>query len=54
MSDDKTRDSATTNNQTDEIDEVNQDETNEGFLTPKRVKENQKEDEEEGYGSSTG
>ncbi len=47
------RGDATTNNQTDEIDEVNQDETNEGFLTPKRVKENEKEDKEEGYGSNS-
>ena len=52
MSDQK-RDGATTNNQTDEIDEVNQDETDEGFLTPKRVKENEKEDKEEGYGSNS-
>ena len=51
MSDEKKRDSATTNNQTDEIDEVNQDEDNEGFLTPKRVKEDEKEDKKEGFGS---
>ena len=53
MSDKEKRDGATTNNQTDEIDEVDQDETDEGFLTPKRVKEDEKEDKEEGFGSGT-
>lgn len=50
MSDEQKREGTITDNRSDEFDEVNQDETNEGFLTPKRVKEDQRDDEDERLG----
>ena len=45
MSDKAMKDTGTTNKTTSEIDEVTDDKTTEGMLTPKRVKEDMKREE---------
>ena len=45
MADEAMKDTDTTNKTTSEIDEVTDDEANEGMLTPERVKEDMKREE---------